>query len=1098
MARNIAPEEYVFDPVLKKITINRYIQEKHIFLIVNSVSNKVLFNFSDPTLTATVEYIYPTYSISNTTAESVYKTTITLTGSGANTTGMTSSDVLQIILDDEDQKVTFDDTFIDGAQKLRTSTPQSLMDTDFEYSVQPSKWESLFLANGYPSFFAKGTGGNSFDVITVTGDGIRPRSTITVTTALPHGLSPGQIVSVQETLNFLAEGTSLVTATPTTTTFQYTARGAVSGDIQSGTLTSIYGGDIFDGAHIPGGNFPIGGINTLNRWRATTDGAAPVSTVTVIFDQPHGVFPGNLIVVSGTNSIDGNWQVTKVATQTSLEFQLSRQQSAVSVPTTALIFTKGDSYVVHRPYDGGVSISTATNSMGSQVIRQTRRYFRYQSGKGMQFSTGAQLTPVYDVEQLFINGGSIGPAIVTVKTVQDHGMQAGVKIDIEGVKTRFAYNPFNGEEIAVTRIIDVNTFEYAVNLTQTLPAVDWNPAGTNVYVHARKWFGAVTRTGMYDDQNGFYFEYDGQKMYACRRHSEKEGIGRVNVVKNSSFVTGLNTQFRKQLTVGQSIVIKGSSYKIVSINSATSMNISPAYRGATGNRTRYLLTQSDRFSQELWNVDKFDGTGPSGYKLDMGRMQMVYIDYTWYGAGTIRFGMRGPNGKIYWCHRMPQNNVNNSAYQRSGNLPARYEVSNDPSIFTKMIAGAGATLGAQLAPNDLSLWVEDASAFPPAGFIYVRDGVNCEIMRYSSIDAYNATPGGYRINIAERRASITQVYPDLPFTYSGTKTSVTFTPDSSITGVGGDAQVAVQSITQNCAPIISHWGSSVIMDGRFDNDANFIFTGGMTKLLNVAPGVTRPLIAIRLAPSVDNAIARNFGIRELMNRMQLQLNSIGVSTNGQFRIDGILNPAQILYNNYTPANLTSTRSSVTGTAGTNTITISDTTGTTGIIPGMLVSGTGIGAGAQISAVTANIISLSVPNSGTVSGSITFVPRTGFIGLPDDWGRDLVGSGSLAQVIYFDNSGPGAGNVQTASGRVLGGDSVASFFTENGGGGTNYNVSNYDLRSVRDLGNSVISGDGNISSPSYPNGPDVLVLTATNIGTTATNISARISWIEAQA
>jgi hypothetical protein len=110
----------------------------------------------------------------------------------------------------------------------------------------------------------------------------------------------------------------------------------------------------------------------------------------------------------------------------------------------------------------------------------------------------------------------------------------------------------------------------------------------------------------------------------------------------------------------------------------------------------------------------------------------------------------------------------------------------------------------------------------------------------------------------------------------------------------------------------------------------------------------------------------------------------------------------------------------------------------------------------------------------------------------------VGSGSLAQVLYFDNSGPGAGNVQTASGRILGGDSVASFFTENGGGGTNYNVSNYDLRTVRDLGNSVISGDGNISSPSYPNGPDVLVLTATNIGAAVANISARISWIEAQA
>ena len=1097
MARNIAPEYYTFNPTTKQIVIDRYIKRVHIFLIVNATTNKILFNFSDPTQTISATYNYPDANIANPQGSTVTQTVIQLNAS-VDTTGMTVNDTIQVIVDDEHQKVTFDDTFIDGAQKLRTSTPQSLMDTDFEYSVQPSKWEALFLANGYPSFFAKGSGGNSFDVVSVIGDGVRPRSTITITTALPHGLSVGQIVSVQETLNYLAEGTSLVQNVPTTTTFQYTARGVVSGDIASGTLTSVYGGDIFDGAHIPGGNFPIGGTNTLNRWRATTDGGAPISTVTAIFDQPHGVFPGNLIVVSGTNSIDGNWQVTKVPTQTTLEFALSRQQSAVSVPTTALIMTKGDSYVVQRPFDGGVSLSTATNSMGSQVVRQTRRYFRYQSGKGMQFSTGAQLTPVYDVEVLTIAGGSVGLNTVTVKTVQDHGMQAGVLIDIEGVKTRFGYNPFNGNDIVVTRIVDVNTFEYQVTLTQTLPLVDQNPAGTNVYIHARKWYGAVTRAGMFDEQNGFYFEYDGQKMYAVRRHSEKEGIGRVNVTKNSSFVTGLNTQFRKQLTVGQSIVIKGSSYKVISINSETSMNISPAYRGATGTRTRYLITQSDRFPQESWNIDKFDGLGPSGFKMDVGRMQMVYIDYTWYGAGTIRWGMRGVNGKIIWCHRVPMNNVNNGAYQRSGNLPARYEVVNDPSIFTKMVAGSTGVLGTQLAANDLMMYVEDAVGLPPSGFLYVRDSVNCEVMRYSSVGAYDPVKRGYPITIAQRRASITNVYPDQPFTFSGTTTPVTFTPDSSITGVGGDAQVAVQSITQNCAPIISHWGSSVMMDGRFDNDVNFIFTGGMTKLLSVNAGVTRPLLAVRLAPSVDNAIARNFGVRELVNRMQLQMNSIGVSTNGQFRIDGILNPSQIIYNSYTPANLTATRSSVTGTSGLNFITISDTTGTVGIVPGMTVSGSGIGVGAQVATVAANIVTLSVANSGTVSGAITFTPRTGYVGLPDDWGRDLVGSGSLAQIIYFDNSGPGAGGVQTASGRVIGGDSVASFFTENGGGGTNYNVSNYDLRSIRDLGNSIISGDGNVSSPSYPNGPDLLVLTATNIGTAAANISARISWTEAQA
>lgn len=44
----------------------------------------------------------------------------------------------------------------------------------------------------------------------------------------------------------------------------------------------------------------------------------------------------------------------------------------------------------------------------------------------------------------------------------------------------------------------------------------------------------------------------------------------------------------------------------------------------------------------------------------------------------------------------------------------------------------------------------------------------------------------------------------------------------------------------------------------------------------------------------------------------------------------------------------------------------------------------------------------------------------------------------------------------------------------------------------------MSGNGNVSTPGFPNGPDVLVVTATNIGTATSQIAARLSWTEAQA
>ena len=64
-----------------------------------------------------------------------------------------------------------------------------------------------------------------------------------------------------------------------------------------------------------------------------------------------------------------------------------------------------------------------------------------------------------------------------------------------------------------------------------------------------------------------------------------------------------------------------------------------------------------------------------------------------------------------------------------------------------------------------------------------------------------------------------------------------------------------------------------------------------------------------------------------------------------------------------------TSPSATGTSGTNTITVSGVNGT--ISNGMAVSGTGIGIGAVVTNVSGTTITVSVNNSGTVSGFPTF-------------------------------------------------------------------------------------------------------------------------------
>lgn len=58
----------------------------------------------------------------------------------------------------------------------------------------------------------------------------------------------------------------------------------------------------------------------------------------------------------------------------------------------------------------------------------------------------------------------------------------------------------------------------------------------------------------------------------------------------------------------------------------------------------------------------------------------------------------------------------------------------------------------------------------------------------------------------------------------------------------------------------------------------------------------------------------------------------------------------------------------TGTAGQLTITVSSATG---IVPGMYVTGTGIATGAAVALVVGTTVTLTIANTGTVSGTVTF-------------------------------------------------------------------------------------------------------------------------------
>jgi len=173
-------------------------------------------------------------------------------------------------------EISFPKEFIDPVTKLRVSTPENLIDTDFEYGLQPTKWETVELINNTPSFFSKSGDTTIPDIISITtNDGTRE---ITVLTGLPHNLAVGIPIAVSGTKSITADGSYIINSIPNSLTFTYLCRDnqATTSSIED-LYTSIITGEFFQGSQ----------LRISDNDGIVTDGAA-VSRLTVKTESTHG------------------------------------------------------------------------------------------------------------------------------------------------------------------------------------------------------------------------------------------------------------------------------------------------------------------------------------------------------------------------------------------------------------------------------------------------------------------------------------------------------------------------------------------------------------------------------------------------------------------------------------------------------------------------------------------------------------------------------------------------------------------------------------------------------------------------------------------
>jgi hypothetical protein len=601
-------------------------------------------------------------------------------------------------------------------------------------------------------------------------------------------------------------------------------------------------------------------LTTATIPASTSLSVSAIASIQVTFSTPHGLMPGSNILTSisstGSNHslAAGPFYVESTPTANSIRYT-ARAAGVVDAGTlmAGLVYSRPDSFFVHRPYDGGVQLGTGGPQHGAQAIRQSKKYIRYQSGKGIMYTTGALFAPSYNLQNLTATGTAVGSFITVTTDDVDHGCQVGGVIKIIGVSTP----GYNG----VYTVTDVITERQFRIQAQTVLGNIYATLSTTAQMSVDGWHGATVRAGTFDDQNGMFWQYNGKDLSVGRRSSTFQLAGFANVARDSNIVTGTNTRFRDQLNAGDRIVIKGMTHVVSAVTSDTRISITPDFRGTVDvTQVKLCLVQDFIIPQSEFNMDRVDGTGPSGYNVDITKMQMIGIQWSWYGAGFIDYMLRGSDGNFIFVHRIRNSNVNTEAYMRTGNMPVRYEVLNE---------GPPGKLAKSITASQTTIQLVDASKFPDdAGTIQIDN----ELISFTG-------KSGNTLVGCTRAAPLINFVGGAQRTFRG--------------GVAAthEYNTGVVLVSNTISPIISHWGSAIITDGRFDEDRGYIFNYAAT---NISVSTTRQTaFLIRLAPSVSNAIVGDLGERELLNRAQLLLKGIEITSDtgtGGIVVEGVLNP----------------------------------------------------------------------------------------------------------------------------------------------------------------------------------------------------------------
>jgi hypothetical protein len=161
-------------------------------------------------------------------------------------------------------------------------------------------------------------------------------------------------------------------------------------------------------------------------------------------------------------------------------------------------------------------------------------------------------------------------------------------------------------------------------------------------------------------------------------------------------------------------------------------------------------------AQSSWNIDKFDGTGPSGITLDVTTGFIIEIDLQYLGMGRVRIGFN-VNGILYYAHEFDNANSLAVPYMQQAMLP----------VLAEIVAAAGlagdATCHFKCAEVSSEGGFEDILGYANSaeGTVTAANGSRTHILSLRPKTTFNSIANRSIINFEDIQILVTDAAPIL-------------------------------------------------------------------------------------------------------------------------------------------------------------------------------------------------------------------------------------------------------------------------------------------------------------------------------------------------